>query len=197
MSTTVLVVNPASAFLGQLSERLAVLHTQIGFKVAANRLEAMEDLGKSSYQFLITSLKIPRLSDGYRFLAQVAGKMIDADKMLVLVDEKTGGVTTSLTGIGLQHIATPKEYDEIAHIVVHRLGLAVPVGKPVTATTLTSEETEWIRKALNQVMGPVGSRIFEKALSLWGNTGAPEELIAIIAGEIGEEELIDQFQALL
>jgi hypothetical protein len=197
MSITVLIINPEPVFFLELTGKLAAYKTKVDFNAVNNRMEALAAMEKSSFQFIITSLKIPRLSDGYRFLSQITGKLMDAEKILALVDKKTSGVTASLTSLGLHHISEVDDVDHVVRIVGPSLGLVVPAIKTPVEQKATSVETQQIRKALNQVMGPVGTKIYSKVVPLWGDTNNSAELIKIIAEEIGEEELIDQFYALL
>lgn len=194
MAITVLVVHPQPTFLPQLRKKLAIYQTEIDFTIVDSRLTALTAMQRSPYQFLITSLKIPRLSDGYRFLSQVAGKEIDTHKILAIVDEKTSGVNASLTSLGIHHLAAVTDIDEMVGTMAPNLGS--PLATTPRAADRPSDispSTEKMQRALNQVMGPAGSIIFRKVLPRWNHTESLEDLAKIIAREIGEGELSDQF----
>ncbi len=200
MSMTILVVKPEPAFFSKLTTMLSPYIATLSLHVVNNRTEALEALQTSLFQQIVTPLKIPGVNDGYRFLSQIVNKVIEAKNIVALVDQKTNRVQAGIASMGLQHIYAVDDCEGIVQVILQNAGLASPaVKEPNASTNLpeTTAETGQIRKALNQVMGPVGAFIYQNALILWKNQDDSAELIRIIAAEIGEKDQIGQFYAQL
>jgi CheY-like chemotaxis protein len=197
MSMTILVVKPEAEFISRLTAMLSPYAATLSLHIVNSRKEALAALEKASFQQVVTSLKIPGVSDGYRFLSQIVNKIIEGKKIIALVDQKTDGVRSGIASFGLEHIYTADDLEGIVQIILQNSGLASPVVKHLESPLEISADEGQIRSALSQVMGPVGSLIYQNALKLWKNQEDSKELVRIIATEIGEEEQINQFYKLL
>jgi CheY-like chemotaxis protein len=197
MSMTILVVTPDAEFISGLTTMLSPHAAILHLHPVNNRKEALAALEKASFQQIVTSLKIPGVSDGYRFLSQIGNKVVEGKNIIVLVDKKTDGVRPGITFFGLEHIYTVDDLAGIVQVILQNSRLATPEVKNLGSSPETSADEERIRSALSQVMGPVGSLIYQNALKLWTNNDDTGELARIIAAEIGEEEQINQFYQLL
>ena len=194
MPMSILVVNPETAHTSRLTALLLPYAATLSLQSVKNRKEALAALEKASFQQIITSLRIPGVSDGYRFLAQIANKALESKKIVALVDHKTDGVRAGIAAFGLEHIYVADDFEGIVKVILQNAEL---VSSPVKQVDSFSETTAVaaveIRSALSRVMGPVGSLIYENALKLWVNKNDTSELVNIIATEIGEDEQINQF----
>jgi CheY-like chemotaxis protein len=197
MSMTILVVKPEAEFISRLTAMLSPYAATLSLHIVNSRKEALAALEKGSFQQVVTSLKIPGVSDGYRFLSQIVNKIIEGKKIIALVDQKTDRVRSGIASFGLEHIYTADDLEGIVQVILQNSGLASPVVKHLESPLEISAEEGQIRSALSQVMGPVGSLIYQNALKLWKNQEDSKELVRIIATEIGEEEQINQFYKLL
>lgn len=195
----ILVVTPDEKIVSAISLKLAPHADILRMHVASSRQEAMVALQHSAFQLIVSSLKIPGVSDGYRLLAHLVKSGIARKKIVVLVDEKSEKVQSGIAAYGIENLQTMLELDTVVTIVLKNAGVANPTpsssAQPVHIPS--SPAMEEIRNALSVVMGPVGSFIFQKAASQWKNIDNIQDLIETIAGEIGEKEQIGQFYRLL
>ncbi len=191
------VIKPEAEFISRLTTMLSPYSATLSLHFVNNRKEALATLEMTSFQQVVTSLKIPGVSDGYRFLSQIVNKKIDGKKIIALVDQKTDGVRSDIASFGLEHIYAADDLAAIVPVILQNLGLTSPVVKHLESPLEISAEEGQIRSALSQVMGPVGSLIYQSALKLCKNQDDSTELMKIIAAEIGEEEQINQFYQLL
>ena len=198
MSTSILVVKPEAEFTSRLTALLSPHAATLSVHLVKNRKEALAALEKASFQQIVTSLRIPGVSDGYRFLAQVVNKAVESKKIIALVDHKTDGVRAGIAAIGLEHIYAADDFEGIIKVILENAGLvSAPVKRAATLSETGAVTVTEVRSALSRVMGPVGALIFENAQRLWTNTHDINELVKIIVAEIDEEEQVKQFYNLL
>ncbi|MFH0785707.1 MAG: hypothetical protein V2B20_27685 [Pseudomonadota bacterium] len=197
MSMTILVVKSEGKFTSRLTTMLSPHAATLKVHIVNSRREALAVLEKTSFEQIITSLKIPGVNDGYRFLSQIVNKVIVSNKIIALVDQNIDGVRAGIAAIGLQHIYATDDLEGIVKVILQNAGLASPTVRQVDKLSATGPKSDQIRSALSQVMGPVGSLIYRNALNLWTDQNNPAELVRLIATEIGEDEQIAQFNKLL
>jgi DNA-binding NtrC family response regulator len=104
MSCRVLVVTSEIDLASRLNKLLSDHKSSFEFTLVENRKEATAVLSQESFELVITSLKIPRITDGYLFLTRLVDTEINSKKVIVVVDEKTDSVITSIKSRGVAHI---------------------------------------------------------------------------------------------
>ncbi|MDK9707408.1 MAG: hypothetical protein OEL83_10195 [Desulforhopalus sp.] len=199
MVMNVLVVTPEEAFASQLAAKLAPHAATVKLHVVASRKEAIAVLELSTFQKIITALKIPGVADGYRFLQHLATKITDKKNIIALVDQKSETVQSGIAAFGIDQSCAKNDLDTIVRMLISRTGLNATTAPPheKSIPLPTAGSTDEIRAVLNQVMGPVGMFIFQQAVNIWKNRDNHQELLDIIAKEIGVEEQVRQFHLLL
>ena len=198
MATSILVVKPEVEFSSRLTALLSPHAATLSVHLVKNRKEALDALGKASFQQIVTSLRIPGVSDGYRFLGQIVNKTIESKKIIAVVDHKTDGVQAGIAAIGLEHIYAADDFEGIVRVILRNAGLvSAPAKRAVSVPETPAVTVAEVSSALSRVMGPVGSLIFKNAQKQWKNTLDNNELIQIIVAEIDEAEQIKQFYNLL
>ncbi len=197
MSMTILVVKPEGEFTSRLTTMLSPHAATLNVRMVNNRKEALVALEKTSFGQIITSLRIPGVNDGYRFLSQIVNKVIESNKIVALVDQNTDGVRAGIVALGLQHIYAAGDLEGIVKVILQNASAAPPTVKKADNLSVTGADVDQIRRALSQVMGPVGSLIYQNALKLCTDKNNSAELVRLIAAEIGEDEQIAQFNKLL
>ena len=143
--TTILVVNPDAGFLLRLTAMLSPHAGELSLKIVSNRQEAQGAVQTSSFQQLITSLKIPGVHDGYRFLSQVANKVIAGKNITVLVDQDTDKVRADMAFFGLENIHVPGDIEAIFQAVRQTAGLGAAATHIVTFPISLANEGEMVR----------------------------------------------------
>jgi len=121
MAKNILVVAP----LGELVTKLSGMFPPqgaVGVRVVENRKEALSALQVATFHLLVTSLRIPGLSDGYRLLAQIVGKVMPGDNIVVIVDRVTEKIRTDMAFLGLPHLRGGDDIDGIVGTVLDKLG---------------------------------------------------------------------------
>lgn len=197
MSMTILVVKPEGEFTSRLTTMLSPHAAILKVRMVNNRKEALTALEKASFEQIITSLRIPGVNDGYRFLSQIVNKAIESSKIIALVEQNTDGVRAGIAAIGLQHIYGSGDLEGIVKVILQNASRVSPTVKQDDTLSASGADIDQIRCALSQVMGPVGSLIYRNALKLWTDQNNAAALVKLIAAEIGEAELIAQFNKLL
>ncbi len=194
MPSRILVVESETYSSSKLKSLLSEYQKAIEFIFVENRKEASEILKRISFEKVVTALKIPRLSDGYVFIAQMAEKYFQSENIIVVVDEKTDNVLTSLHSRGVAHIYSATELGNVVKAIVNSAGSSSAVNKNVeTITVHENFDLDKIKTVLNYVMGPVGNMIFKDVARRWQDHDDLNELLNLIKDEINDPEKIKQF----
>lgn len=195
----ILVVTPDETVARTITSMLTPHGETLQLHVVANRQGAMLALEQSWFQLVVTSLKIPGVSDGYRLVSYLLKNGFDGKNVIVLVDEKSEKAHSGIAAYGIEYIHSVAECDSVITIILKSVGVATAPFPSSAASpqVISSVATEQIRSALSVVMGPVGSYIFQKALTQWKSHDKIQEFLDIIADEIGEKEQVGQFYRVL
>ncbi|PID43061.1 MAG: hypothetical protein CSB48_07110 [Proteobacteria bacterium] len=194
MPPTVLIVNNDLSFLDSATKLVRQESLGIEIVSATNRLNAMDILkGGASVDYLLMTFAIPRLSDGYLLFAKVAEKLIPTKNIFVFVNELTAQISYSARMHGVERLYEIGEFDRILKELSDTTAPEKLVNEPASYTN----DPEKIQAALNEVMGPIGSFIFEQCSGAGKHTDDTSLLIANIAKELGSRDLVEQFQKLL
>jgi uncharacterized protein (UPF0254 family) len=165
------------------------------FTFVENRKEAGIALKQSSFDQVVTALKIPRISDGYVFLGQIVDKQFKKEDIIVVVEEKNDNVIASINSRGVEQIYPATNLKDIATALVKRAGLTSGDSNNVQATvTDVYDDLEKVKTVLNYVMGPVGNLIFNDAVSRWSDHNNFNKLLTLIQNEIQDQDKIKLFQ---
>ncbi len=160
-----------------------------------NRKEAATAIKQQTFAQVITALKIPRITDGYVFLAQLADKHINSNNIIVVVDENTDSVITSIKASGVEHIFPASNLDGVVKVLVEASGTVSSGHKKIKDTFAdVNYDLEKIKTVLNYVMGPVGNMIFADVVGRWHDHNNLVELFDLIKIEINDPEKIALFQ---
>ncbi len=194
MPGRILVVASETYSSSKLRSLLSGYKSAFVFTFVENRKEASEALKKISFEKVVTALKIPRLSDGYVFIAQMAEKYFKSENIIVVVDEKSDNVITSLHSRGVKQIYSATDLEGLAKAIVNASGTASSESKSVENITADVKfDLEKIKTVLNYIMGPVGNMIFKDVVRRWQDHADLNELLNLICDEIKDTEKIKQF----
>ncbi|GEM_PF-5698237 len=194
MPRKVLIVTSDTHFITQLNKVLTPFETKIELTFINTRIEALEILKTATFDFIITAIKIPRVTDGYRFLSQIVDKTIKANKILILVDNNPDEVRKSVKTLGITLIFSILNIEEISKAIIRSSGISSSQdNKEALGLEKVTHDHEKIIIALNLVMGPVGRIIYKKAINAIQEQSNTDELIQSIAFEINDEEKIALF----
>ncbi len=196
MLRKILIVKSDTYSASTLKDLLAAHHNVFDCTLVDNRKEAATALKQQTYAQVVTALKIPRISDGYVLLAQLADKHIQSNNIIVIVDEKTDSVVTSINSRGVAHIFPAANLNGVVKILVETSGAATSRHKNIQAAIAdVSYDLEKIKSVLNYVMGPVGNMIFADVVVQWHDHNNLNELLELIKNEINDREKIALFQS--
>ncbi len=193
MSRRILVVKSEVYSYSKLKGLLSPYRHALDFTFAENRKEASEVLKGASFDKVVTALKIPRLSDGYLFLAQLTEKYFKSESIVVVVDEKTDNVITSLNSRGIVHIHSVTDLEGVVGVLNKETGITSSGDENVQDVINANSDLEKVKTILNYVMGPVGNMIFKDVVRRWQNHNDMNELFTLIKNEIKDQNKIDQF----
>ncbi|MCP4338121.1 MAG: hypothetical protein GY799_04375 [Desulfobulbaceae bacterium] len=198
MSCRVLIVTSEIHLTSKLEKLLSDHKSSFDFTLVENRKEAAAVLKQESFEQVVTALKIPRITDGYLLLAQLVDKHFDSKKIIVLVDEKTDNVVTSIKSRGVEHIYPANDLKSVVTSLIEAAGKTSSRNGHVQQTiTETNYDLEKVKTVLNYVMGPVGNMIYTDVVGRWQDHNNLGELFNLIKTEINDQEKIEQFQAQL
>ena len=124
MSLNILVVGAARQFCSGLGELLASHGEGVLLHSVDNRREALPVLEERRFTQLITALRIPGVSDGYRLLSQVAGKVLDGRKIITLVDCNNDKVRGDIGRFGVENVYTQADLEAIKSLILGHAGMA-------------------------------------------------------------------------
>ncbi|PIE43909.1 MAG: hypothetical protein CSA50_02835 [Gammaproteobacteria bacterium] len=200
MSQTILIVNNDPSFLKKAKELTRKNAFDIDIVSATDRFSALNmlkgdiPLGYSPIEFLFTTLAIPRVADGYLLIAKAAKKLLPSKNIFVFVNELTDQVLYSVRLQGVERIHQITEFDSILR-QIGGTSVRAPVSeeRPIVG----GNDVQKIQAVLNEVMGPVGSFIFDKCFDSEKHLDDTSSLIDSIIREIGDNEQVRQFQELL
>lgn len=194
MSRRILVVKSEAYSFSKLKGLLSPYRHAFDFTFVENRKEASDALKGAPFDKVVTALKIPRLSDGYLFLAQITEKYIKSDGIIVIVDETTDNVITSLNSRGVVHIYSATGLEGVVGALNKANGVSSSMGENAQDDIITANyDLENIKTRLNYVMGPVGNMIFNDVVRRWQDHHDLNELFNLIKNEIKDQNKIDQF----
>jgi DNA-binding NtrC family response regulator len=193
MSCRVLVVTSEIDLASRLNKLLSDHKSSFEFTLVENRKEATAVLSQESFELVITSLKIPRITDGYLFLTQLVDTDINSKKVIV-VDEKTDSVITSIKSRGVAHIYLANDLKIVKKALIEETGKTSSNDEVQETITDATFDLEKIKTVLNNVMGPVGKMIFTDVVGRWQDHDDLSELLQLIKTEINDQEKIDLFQ---
>lgn len=191
MSFHILVVGVARRFCSDLSDLLTPSIDGLLLESVENRRQALVALETRRFSQLITGLKIPGVSDGYRLLSQIAGKTLDGDRIIALVDHHNDQVRADISRFGAAHVYTAEDLEIIQRIILGHVGLAreVPAADELDAVTLF--ESQATNRAFPLAMADQGDLVQVQFLPQGGRIGG--ELRQLGLG-IGDRLLIVQKQ---
>ncbi|WP_167496515.1 hypothetical protein [Desulfopila sp. IMCC35006] len=196
MIRKILIVKSDTYSASALKDLLTAHHNVFDCTLVDNRKEATTALQQQAYTQVVTALKIPRISDGYVLLSQLADKHIQSNNIIVIVDEKTDSVVASINSRGVEHIFPAKNLDGVVKILVATAG-AAPSGHKKNQADIAdvTYDLEKVKSVLNYVMGPVGNMIFADVIVRWHDHNNLNELLELIKTEINDPEKIALFQS--
>ncbi len=195
MPRRILIVKSETYSFSKLKHLLSGYTGAYDFTFVENRQEAQAELKKTSFDKVITALKVPRLSDGYLFIAQITDKYFASDSIIVIVDEKTENLTTSLKSRGVVHIYSAANLVNAVNVLVQGNNQTSPESGSVPNIPADVEyDLEKVKTVLNYVMGPVGNMIFNDVVGRWQDHDDFNELLNLIRIEIKDEDRIELFQ---
>lgn len=194
MPRRILIIKSETYLSSKLKDLLSDYIDTFDFTFVKNRKEAEAVLKQTPFDQVITALKIPRISDGYVFLAQIVDKHFKSEDIIVVVDEKTDNVITSINSRGIEHIYPATNLESIAKALVKRAGLTLHDSNNDQITPPgVNYDLEKVKTVLNYVMGPVGNLIFSDVVSRWNNHNDLNELLNLIQTEINDQDKIKLF----
>jgi hypothetical protein len=196
MTRNVLIVHPDSGFWTDFFAEIKRSITEISLYTAGSRVEATTIAGSHSFDHIVMSLEIPRLSDGYLLIGRVLSKAIAKNRIIVLVKHKTDAIISSLHSLEVEHIYTYDDKEAIIDTLTSSVRKKTTSSAPAAGNT-TTDATKPIYSALCNIMGPVGAVIYKKATLHWQNTSDLNALITLITNEIGDKQQSRRFHALL
>ena len=195
MPCRILVVKSETYSASKLEDLLAAYNNSFDLTFVENRQEAAAVLKQESFDKVVTALQIPRISDGYIFLAQLVANYIKSDSIIVVVDEKTDNVITSINSRGVVHIHPSTNLESVVNVLVKAVGITTSANSNTRSTIAdVNYDLEKIKTELNYVMGPVGNMIFTDVVARWQDHNNLRELFNLIQIEINDQEKIDLFQ---
>jgi DNA-binding NarL/FixJ family response regulator len=190
----ILVVKSESYWSSKFKDLLSNYNDTFDFTFVEDRKEAVAVLNKASFAQVITALKIPKLSDGYLFLAQIADKHFTSENIILVVDEKTDTLTSNLNSRGVVHLFPSKNLDKMLQFLVKANRKTSSVSDMIAGVTADmSHDLERVKTALNYVMGPVGNMIFKDVVRRWQDHNDLNELFNLIQLEIKDQDKIKLF----
>ena len=194
MAYRILVVKAEQDFVASLANLLSGYGDGFAVSIAVDRKEALNELQSGVFDRIVTSLKIPRISDGYLFLSHIV-KTLTEQKIIVVVDEKSEEVERSLHNLGIKQLFSVGNVKGVLQAVLEDAGMARQATPTAMAGTAKVGDlsVERIQTALNKVMGPVGNMIFTDIASQVGDNKDLQRIVTLIAKEIGEEKKIALF----
>lgn len=195
MPAAVLIVSSDPELIARLTTGLKPYASLLSIHTATSRRQALALLEGVEFQYVVSSLEIPRMSDGYLFLSQINKKIL-ADKIVVLTKEDKGIAGKDLHFLGIRNIYPESDNQRILENLLQMLRPVPAPGKKEVSAQPT-EDTRIIRSSLSHVMGPVSSLIFDRAVAQLANKTDMKELEKLIAAEIGDKEQILQFYGLM
>ncbi len=195
MKHTVLIASKNLFFLQEATEIVQRDALAIELIKSTDHLDVEKQLkGEISFDYLLMTLALPNIANGYTLLSRTADKLLPSEKIFVFVKDVTNQIRQSLRVNNIHQVHQITELPNVLQYISVDTGKRTP---PTQKTRLISPgaDLETIRNALNQTMGPAGSFIFESC----GGTGPidPAVLIEKIVKEIGMEREIQQFYTLL
>ncbi len=202
MSQTILIVNSDPSFIKSAAERTRKNARDINIVSATNRSSAIDILKGvtpvkyAPIDFLFMTLAIPRVTDGYLLIAKVAKTLLPSKNIFVFVNKLTDQVRHSVRLQGVERIHEISQFDSILR---QMSGSSVRIATPkkTPSSIGSSNDVQKIQAVLNEVMGPVGSFIFEKCFDSDMHRNDTALLIDSIIKEIGGGKQAVQFKKLL
>ena len=195
MSFRVLVVKSEIYLASELEDLLSDYSKAFDFTFVENRKEAVTILKQESFDRVVTALQIPRISDGYLFLSQLVDKHLKSENIIVVVDEKTDNVITSINSRGVVHIYSATSLESVVKVLVKAVGTTSSVNKKMQGSiAAVNYDLEKVKTELNYVMGPVGNMIFTDVVNRWQDHNNLSELLNLIQIEINDKEKIELFR---
>ena len=194
MPRRILIVKSETYLSSKLKDLLSDYIDTFDFTFVENRKEAGAVLKQTPFDQVVTALKIPRISDGYVFLAQIVDKHFKSEDIIVVVDEKTDNIIQSINSRGVEHIYPATNLQNIAKALVKRAGLTLHNSNNGQVTPPDVKyDLEKVKTVLNYVMGPVGNLIFSDVVSRWHDHNDLSELFNLIQTEIKDQDKIKLF----
>lgn len=195
MPCRILVVKSEIYLASELRNLLSAYNNAFDLTFVENRQEATAVLKQESFDHVVTALQIPRISDGYVFLAQLVAKHIKSDNIIVVVDEKTDNVITSINSRGVVHIYPATHLGSVVNVLVKAVGITSSVNSNTQgAIADVHYDLEKVKTELNYVMGPVGNMIFTDVVGRWQDHNDLSELFNLIQIEINDQDKIELFK---
>ncbi|MGB3211146.1 MAG: hypothetical protein WBB19_10615 [Desulforhopalus sp.] len=180
-----------SKLMDLLSENISAFD----FTIVKDRKEAGAVLKQKSFDQIVTALKIPRISDGYVFLAQIVDKYFKNESIVVVVDEKTENVVSSLNSRGVKHIYSADNLESVVAVLAKAIGITSSVsGTRQVGPAGEKHDLDKVKTVLNYVMGPVGNMIFSDVVHRWQDHNDLNELYILIQNEIQDDDKIKLFR---
>lgn len=194
MAYKILVVKAEKEFATTLNALIAGYGNKFKMSYVAGRKEAMSELQTNAFDWIITALKIPRISDGYLFLSHVVKTLIHK-KVIVVVEEKNDEVLRSINILGVKQLFPATNVGAVLQTILEDSGISdVSKESDIKDIGVSRLSSEKIKTALNKVMGPVGTLIFNDAAEEMDNSDDLNRLVHLIIREIGEEKKISLFR---
>lgn len=197
MSSNLLVVEQKAHFVSQLKYALAEKSKGFTCMSVIDRKQAMIKLQQFQFDKIITSIKIPRVSDGYLFLGHLLKSFRKKD-IIVLTSSSNEEISRSITTLGVDHIYQLDDIQGIISLLHPGLEQKANIAQTASHAQLQTADTENLRaekiqSALQLAMGPVGNMIYEDATMLQKDPDDMRELLQIITAEIAEQDTIQVF----
>jgi CheY-like chemotaxis protein len=194
MAYRILVVKAEHDFVTTLASQLGGYGESFAVSSVVGRKEAINELKNGVFDRIVTALKIPRISDGYLFLSHI-GKTLAYQKVIVVVDDKSDEVERSLHNLGIKQMFSAANVKGVLQSLLEDAGLGQRQSMVAARVGEGGDlSIDNIKTALSLVMGPVGNMIFNDIASRVGDSGDLQQLVSLIANEIGEEKKISLFQ---
>jgi CheY-like chemotaxis protein len=163
MSLKILIVKSENDFFSQLNDLFTSRGEKFDVTCVSNRKEAITALQETTFDRIITALKIPRISDGYIFLSHVL-KILGNDKVFVVVDEKSDQIMRSMNHVGAKHLYSASNVKDFLSVLAptDRTGSPVVAGKSANdlSPDAITEDVEKVKDDLGLVTGPSGGMYF-------------------------------------
>ncbi len=190
MSNSILFVNQDPFFLYEMETVLRCELAECEVIAAKDRDSAYKILAERSgdIRYMVMSLMLPRVADGYMLLSEVSGKFIAGRKIAVLAQKVTEQVEHSVRLHGVEHLYSTYDLDKVL-LKLHR-----SLFEPLHNLNVDSKQ---IKAALTEVVGPIGSFIYDECCETGYGMSNASLLIENIMERLDDKERAAKFYALL